>query len=814
MDKGRKLGSRTKALSNSLYNANSSEPDTLEDLMQMLAETQKCFAELSKRVLKVAHVNAPQKRWERTLQLYDAEDDEDEYQPDFEERDDTSDVNSKANNIRATIPSPEIMKVRMILQAAKEENDEIDGKLRQRKQQVAIAERQTAELCAKKRNKESIEQWRIKESAPEESWKHDMYHQIYDRHSKLEDQPASRISAEELEESLLEYPEHEMPVNDVFMVPQYPVEKAYVGSVSMDRDLVSRSEGDMTLLADPGVQTELYSEQDADDLPSPLRRPLNFGEGDSSNVEDAHSEFSTSLQSLEANKPAEALPTPPPSEKPGKYVRRRPSPSTKVPLRRPKCATPALQGQPTLPEILNEELDKTSDFPSSSISQAMKEHDRETELQLARTCYPGEHIEHEFNPDVNEEISKREESHEVCRSVGRPGTTAKMMNGLSQIQARLIQISKGVLPDKKLELERNDTEHYRNEETYKVIEEQEEVVEEVEDVIEEEEVVVEEEELVEEEVVVEEENLERNGFHTSNNNDDGTISASSVVFLMNYLEAKIVFKAYAPSSDPLNKPIGIAQLESGHIIVADTFNNRMMLFDEAGKVLGPFYSSSSLYHPSAVVELEHGGFAVKDNNSISVFSSEFECCKVIAKGKLSRPYGLTVNAEGLLVTVETSLTGNLTIVTLNPGSGNVESRVKVDLGLSSHAKSESKPRFIAWQGEHRLLVVDLGLNCVYIIDAFKGVVLKRFGEYGQGRDQMHDPSGIVCDGDGFILLGDSRNHRILIYDPDGRYISVLEVDVPVRRPSGLYLTSSGNLLILNYWENSVAAYRFQEIGDV
>lgn len=67
-----------------------------------------------------------------------------------------------------------------------------------------------------------------------------------------------------------------------------------------------------------------------------------------------------------------------------------------------------------------------------------------------------------------------------------------------------------------------------------------------------------------------------------------------------------------------------------------------------------------------------------------------------------------MNAEGLLVTVETSLTGNLTIVTLNPGSGNVESRVKVDLGLSSHAKSESKPRFIAWQGECRLLVVDLG----------------------------------------------------------------------------------------------------------
>lgn len=75
---------------------------------------------------------------------------------------------------------------------------------------------------------------------------------------------------------------------------------------------------------------------------------------------------------------------------------------------------------------------------------------------------------------------------------------------------------------------------------------------------------------------------------------------------------------------------------------------------------------------------------------------------------LSPLSGLTVNAEGLLVTVETSQTGILTIVTMNPTTGNVQSRVKVDLGLNGHAKMESKPRFIAWQGERRLLVVDLG----------------------------------------------------------------------------------------------------------
>lgn len=185
-----------------------------------------------------------------------------------------------------------------------------------------------------------IDQGRIKLSTNEESWKHDMYHQIYDKHFKLEDQPASSIRASEQEDNPLGHPEYEVPVHDIF---RYPVEKVHVGSVSMDRDLVSRSDGNMNLVVHPGMQTNPFIEQDADELPSPLRRPLSFTDVDSSCMEDTHSEFSISLQSPEASKPAETLPTPSSSEKtPGKYVLRRPNPNTKVPLRRPKCAPSTL----------------------------------------------------------------------------------------------------------------------------------------------------------------------------------------------------------------------------------------------------------------------------------------------------------------------------------------------------------------------------------------------------------------------------------------------------------------------------------------
>lgn len=54
---------------------------------------------------------------------------------------------------------------------------------------------------------------------------------------------------------------------------------------------------------------------------------------------------------------------------------------------------------------------------------------------------------------------------------------------------------------------------------------------------------------------------------------------------------------------------------------------------------------------------------------------------------------------------------------------------------------------------------------VAMVNMDDGSVLRKFGQHGSGPSQFRDPSGVVCDADGYIILGDSRNHRIQVqYD--------------------------------------------------
>lgn len=193
-----------------------------------------------------------------------------------------------------------------------------------------------------------VDQGRIKTNANEESFKQDIYRQIHDMRSKLEDQLAGSITAEveEQEGCIPGQPECEMPVNNIFMVPQYEAESTHVGSDSMASKnpqiskLLTRSERNMNSLVHPGISTELQGEnREPDELPSPLRRPHRFVEVDPSYVEDTHVEFSTPLQSPEAINPTGTFSTPPSAERAtGKCVLRKPTPNTKTPLRRPKCS--------------------------------------------------------------------------------------------------------------------------------------------------------------------------------------------------------------------------------------------------------------------------------------------------------------------------------------------------------------------------------------------------------------------------------------------------------------------------------------------
>jgi len=65
-----------------------------------------------------------------------------------------------------------------------------------------------------------------------------------------------------------------------------------------------------------------------------------------------------------------------------------------------------------------------------------------------------------------------------------------------------------------------------------------------------------------------------------------------------------------------------------------------------------------------------------------------------------------------------------------------------------------------------------------------GTLLRSWGEPGTDPGQFNIPHNICCDADGWVYVADRENHRVQVFDGDGRYETQW---TNMHRPSGLYL---------------------------
>jgi sugar lactone lactonase YvrE len=86
-----------------------------------------------------------------------------------------------------------------------------------------------------------------------------------------------------------------------------------------------------------------------------------------------------------------------------------------------------------------------------------------------------------------------------------------------------------------------------------------------------------------------------------------------------------------------------------------------------------------------------------------------------------------------------------------------------------------------------------------------GRLLRSWGEPGTDPGQFNIPHNICCDGDGWVYVADRENHRIQVFDGDGRFETQWH---DMHRPSGLhqerggegrfYVGEIGGALAVNY----------------
>ena len=91
-----------------------------------------------------------------------------------------------------------------------------------------------------------------------------------------------------------------------------------------------------------------------------------------------------------------------------------------------------------------------------------------------------------------------------------------------------------------------------------------------------------------------------------------------------------------------------------------------------------------------------------------------------------------------------------------------------------------------------------------------GHYVGKFGTPGCGSGQLKHPYSLTTDLNGFIIVADSGNHRISIFDKDGNYIHCFgsngSVNGQFSYPDGIALSPDGSMYVSDTWNKRIQIF--------
>lgn len=215
-------------------------------------------------------------------------------------------------------------------------------------------------------------------------------------------------------------------------------------------------------------------------------------------------------------------------------------------------------------------------------------------------------------------------------------------------------------------------------------------------------------------------------------------------------------------------PYGITSDKKGDIYVADLYNNRISIFDSKGKFL-KYYTDDKkkadfLKSPGGI-RIFNNHLWVTDIQLGKVFEYNLSGKKLLEiatatskTDKLNAPNAVTLDSDK---NIYVSDTGNQRLVVYDKKG----KFVRIING-SKDNKGDSKfvnPRGLGVEPDGTLLMVDNMTHYVYGFNN-KGKQVFQFGGIGSDKGQFYLPNGLFVDNNGEVLVTDTVNQRIAVYN--------------------------------------------------
>jgi tripartite motif-containing protein 2/3 len=260
---------------------------------------------------------------------------------------------------------------------------------------------------------------------------------------------------------------------------------------------------------------------------------------------------------------------------------------------------------------------------------------------------------------------------------------------------------------------------------------------------------------------------------------------------MTNMQIRTKFGTLGSGKAQFNSPHGFCLGIDEEIIVADTNNHRIQIFDKNGEYKYSFGSpgkeEGQLWYPRKVTVMRDSGkFVVCDRGNersrMQIFNKNGHFMKKISIKYIDIVAGLAITHRGEIVAVDSV---SPTVFRISEAGDLLKW-----FDCSDYMR---EPSDIAISGDE-YFVCDFKGHCVVVFND-DGTFLRRIG----GENITNFPNGIDVSDAGDVLVGDSHGNRfhVAVFSREGSMLSEFECPyVKVSRCCGLKITSEGYVVTL------------------